>query len=103
MLGSFLIGRLVGDHLCFDLLTLQTNGTLQVLGWQRTGSTKPLTLLSLRVNGIERPMGVQRHERPDVPDVRPSGFCLDANVGAETIRTIELLWEGDCIFSKSDV
>jgi hypothetical protein len=46
-------------------------------------------------------MGVQRHERPDVPDVRPRGFCLDANVGAEAVRTIELLEEGTCIFSKS--
>jgi SAM-dependent methyltransferase len=96
---SFLLARPIHEDLCFDELHIESCGLLRIVGWQRHRSGTPLSLLSIRVNGVPRPvLQIYRYERADVPDCLPSGVCLEVDLGSEIVRSVELLWEKTSVF-----
>jgi len=98
-MNSFLIARPIHEDLCFDELHVHDCGLLQITGWQRHRSTTPLSLLSIRVNLLPRPLLQNyRYRRDDVPDSLPSGICLEVDLGAEVVRSVEVMWENVPIF-----
>ena len=101
---AFLVRRPIDGDLCFDELHVHNCGLIQIHGWQRHCSTRPLSNLSLYVNGEPIPIfQIYRYERPDVPDALPSGLCLEADLGPQVVRSLELLWEDCSIFAAQNL
>jgi SAM-dependent methyltransferase len=99
-MNAFLIARPIHEDLCFDELRIHDCGLVQIIGWQRHRSTTPLSLLSIRVNLLSRPLLQHyRYRRDDVPDSLPSGICLEFDLGAEIVRAVEVMWGNDSLFS----
>jgi len=96
---TFPILKGIHEDLFFDTLSIHSCGLVQIVGWQRHRSVVPLSLLALSINGVPRTLlQMYRYDRRDVPDLLPSGICLEFNLGFENIRSVELLWDGFEIF-----
>jgi len=103
-MNSFLIAKPIHEDLCFDVLNVHECGLVQLIGWQRHRSSTPLSLLGVNINHLPRPVfQMYRFDRSDVPDVLPSGICLEVNLGSEVVRSIDVTWDGAQIFSAEGV
>lgn len=101
---SFLIAKPIHEDLFVDELHVHDCGLIQVLGWHRQRTPTSLSLFEMLVNGSLRPLlQFFRFRRDDVPDLLPSGVCLEVNLGSEIIHAIELRWNGSPIFSGTEL
>jgi SAM-dependent methyltransferase len=93
-MNSYPIARHINGDLCLDELHIHECGLMQIVGWQKHRSTTPLSQLSIRINGQSHELlQIYRYERADVPDSLPSGICLEADLGSQAVRSVELVWQ----------